>query len=1015
MSRSGWRIMAAALSTLVLLLLGRAPVAAASPWQPCSDGLPSFAPVLTLGAAPDQPGILWAGTNGRPGLWILREEDGSWQPVPNSPPTYAILWDARRQAWWAGTAEGLLFRPAGSDRWQADASLAGPILDLTLDPRGHLYAVLSQQGLVMSSAAADPAGTWTVLHDEPQALSIAVSPAGSSLYLGTAGRGLWASHDGGEHWTQVPETGDDYLPSVLVAPPHGAVLACGQGRPYHSLDGGHTWAPLPGLPDRPLALALAPGGELLAGLTGGLARSGDAGRTWTLGGEGLPAGAAVVDLVVFSPEDPAAGVTLFAVAGEGVYRSCDGGQTFGRHDAGLGGPQVNALASDGFGGLVAATRLGLYHRPAGEDTWQPVAPDFRHELIYSLARHEGSGLLYAGTRQGLLRSYDGGASWEDATTELTSHGVFGILVDPANAQHLYIRLAYERVYESHDGGQTWTARWEGMETHDVVLSLAYTASGGLWAGTQAGLFHWDPAAARWQREPVPAPQQSVLALTFDPEEGCLYAGATTGLWARSPTGDWQRCPGAPDQTVTALALLPGGQIYAGTRSAGLGYGGLYHSCDGGATWQRVCGMPAEASVDALLPDEAEPGAIYAATTAGVYHGTVPTCPSPSVAAGTAADGAWAALRDQVAWARQLFLARSYPPVQPLPAVHLLRVDDARLQEAQDLGARAVVQVFSWYEIQPSPAEWHWQIPDFAVQATRYYSLDLIVRLDQPPEWALPAEGAAADSPFDMDAYLAFVETVARRYRGQIRAYIVWNEPNLATEWGAAPDPEAYARLLQQAYLALKRTDPSALVVSAGLAPTNEQSERALDDRLYLTRMLRAGALPCLDALGAHPYGFAYPPDDPQGEHEGLNMNRLLDLQAVLAAEGGASTPIWVTETGWTTAASGEASWLAVTPQQQADYLVRAWEMAGRAFPTVEVWTVWNLSAGLSPEDSKAGYSLLAQDGTPKPAYGALQRALDSTTGTPGVDPWTVWERLLGRAAPVPFLAPDAEVHLGDSE
>lgn len=119
------------------------------------------------------------------------------------------------------------------------------------------------------------------------------------------------------------------------------------------------------------------------------------------------------------------------------------------------------------------------------------------------------------------------------------------------------------------------------------------------------------------------------------------------------------------------------------------------------------------------------------------------------------------------------------------------------------------------------------------RAAEYYGLDLIVRLDQPPEWALPGEGANADAPFDTDAYLAFLKTVARRYRGRIRAYIIWIEPNLAREWGAPPDPEAYAHLLQWAHGTLKQVAPSALVVSTGLAPTNEASEQALDDRLYL--------------------------------------------------------------------------------------------------------------------------------------------------------------------------------------
>ncbi|MFN2167669.1 MAG: hypothetical protein ACK2U9_15580 [Anaerolineae bacterium] len=51
-----------------------------------------------------------------------------------------------------------------------------------------------------------------------------------------------------------------------------------------------------------------------------------------------------------------------------------------------------------------------------------------------------------------------------------------------------------------------------------------------------------------------------------------------------------------------------------------------------------------------------------------------------------------------------------------------------------------------------------------------------------------------------------------------------------------PDLEAYAGFLQRTYVAIKQADSAALVVGAGLAPTNEQSERALDDRLYLERL-----------------------------------------------------------------------------------------------------------------------------------------------------------------------------------
>ena len=363
---------------------------------------------------------------------------------------------------------------------------------------------------------------------------------------------------------------------------------------------------------------------------------------------------------------------------------------------------------------------------------------------------------------------------------------------------------------------------------------------------------------------------------------------------------------------------------------------------------------------------------------------------------------------------------------PVAAVHTLRADDEMLRLASEAGFAAVVQVFSWLEIEPTCEEWHWEYPDFVVRAAEHYDLDLIVRLDGLPAWA--AEEAAADD------YATFAGTVAQRYRGQIKGYIVRNEPNLAREWGGRPpDPAAYTELLRRAYEAIKAADPEATVVSAGLAPTNHQDAEAMDDRAFLEAMYQAGAGAYFDALGAHPYGFAYPPDDPRGAHDGLNLARLLDLREIMEAHGDGDKPIWVTELGWTTVGVGEGSWLTVTPQQQADYLTDTWRRARREWPWVQVFTVWNLSQGprpdgstsspqrpvegLPPTDEMAGYSLLDESGEPKPAYHALQTELNRRWGY-RLARWVERTRaaLLG---PVPsvvtVLAADEAVHLGDSE
>ena len=387
-----------------------------------------------------------------------------------------------------------------------------------------------------------------------------------------------------------------------------------------------------------------------------------------------------------------------------------------------------------------------------------------------------------------------------------------------------------------------------------------------------------------------------------------------------------------------------------------------------------------------------------------------------------------------------------PSSGPVPAVHILAAGDEMYRLAADGGYESVVQVFPWRDLQPARDRWHWQQPDFAVQAAEYYGLGLIVRLDHPPDWALfhsrdpqegpiqdlqdmsggagQGEGAGEISPaesgqprIDLDAYADFVAAVARRYRGQVDGYIIWNEPNLAREWaGQAPDPESYTALLCRAYTAIKAVDPAATVASAGLAPTNG-GDGALDDRVYLRAMLEAGAGACFDVLGSHAYGFGHPPDDPRGAHDGLNLARLLDLRDVMLASGGSATPIWITELGWTTNGLGADAWQTVTAEQQASYLAATWQQIKAGWPWVRMVTVWNLSRDLAATDEMGGYSLLAADGSPRPAYdamaGLLGRELRGAFRDRNEHLLFLWPK--APQAEIPILAADEVVHLGDNQ
>jgi hypothetical protein len=277
------------------------------------------------------------------------------------------------------------------------------------------------------------------------------------------------------------------------------------------------------------------------------------------------------------------------------------------------------------------------------------------------------------------------------------------------------------------------------------------------------------------------------------------------------------------------------------------------------------------------------------------------------------------------------------------------VADRDLQLVEEAGFRWVKQEFPWREVEGhAKGVWQWDTSDRMIDQIEAHQLKVIVRLGAQPTWA--AAGVAwpdISPPDNLQDFYDYVYAVASRYQGRVEAYQIWNEPNLAREWGGRPpNPGAYVEMLKVGYQAIKAADPQAIVISAGLAPTTRHDGQAMPDLYFVQGMYEAGAAPYFDALGVHATGFKSPPEtDPAvvAARPELNNNdsspeplrriysfrHVEDLRDLMVQHGDAAKKVVILEFGWTVDPRPDSPyhWHAVSLEQQDKYLQRAYAYA----------------------------------------------------------------------------------------
>ena len=328
------------------------------------------------------------------------------------------------------------------------------------------------------------------------------------------------------------------------------------------------------------------------------------------------------------------------------------------------------------------------------------------------------------------------------------------------------------------------------------------------------------------------------------------------------------------------------------------------------------------------------------------------------------------------------------------------VEAAKREQAVLMAAQAgfqwLRQEFPWEDIEihakgdfedrrHDPARSAWEKYDRIVALADHYGMGLIVRISNPPAWSR-AEGNEVGSyapPDSYDDFADFAGAVAERYRGRIRYYQLWNEPNINPEWGVYPtDPEAYTALLKAGATAIRAKDPDAVIIAGALAATIDLDGttiggRNFSDLLFLQRMYDAGAAPYFDVMATQGYGLWSGPTDRRMHPRVMNFGRPQFLRDLMVANGDAHKPVWISEMNWNAApADIEPRYGRVSLEEQAANLPLAYERIRAEWPWLGVANVWYLKRATDlweqNRQPEAYFRLLTPDFAPQPVYESVR-------------------------------------------
>ena len=284
-----------------------------------------------------------------------------------------------------------------------------------------------------------------------------------------------------------------------------------------------------------------------------------------------------------------------------------------------------------------------------------------------------------------------------------------------------------------------------------------------------------------------------------------------------------------------------------------------------------------------------------------------------------------------------------------------------VKELQDLGATWVRFVLKVNGTSPEALEsaFHREIYQQYVAALNEGGIRILMVLNNEtvPDWPIknPDVNAPAWQEY-LQRYEDRCRRIAGHYQGQVAAFQIWNEPDLAAprpEYDPTIPPPVFGQMLKRSYTAIKGVSSDLLVITGGLVSGNavwlEWVKSSSENRLYA------------DAVAVHPYGQRPAPDWPWsnwgfGTLKGLLQEYYKRSQPV---------PLWISEVG------------TEDPNCQGGFPERAYQtlsgLGGMA--PVAFWFCWS-------DGMVRPFGLRDDSGKIKDAYGSYLKYAKPSAGAP---------------------------------